>query len=971
MKIIFTSYLGSDFYKLNYNLKHFNLLSRFMNKTLLLLWVKLIFVLIIVTVQTTSITAQNKFAARLMDKTTKQALIGATIIDQNNPSNNTISDENGIFYIERPVFPLSLKISYIGYSDMDFVLDKAPTSPVVITMEEEGQLLEGLVIKGQRVSDKQKADPRSVESMDIMAIKETPSISFYSGLGNLKGVDLTTASLGFTIINTRGFNSTSPVRSLQLIDGVDNQAPGLNFSLGNFLGVSELDILKVDLIAGASSTLYGPNAFNGVINMETKSPFYHKGLGASIKAGERNLLEAAVRWGDVIKNKKGEDFFGYKLNFFHLRADDWVADNYNAVDGSRDTLGNPGGYDAVNVYGDEIDNRFKNTNLIGYRGLTTWSRKGYKEVDLVDYDTRNTKANVGLYFRTKPSQGILSPEFIVSSSFGAGTTVYQGDNRFSLKDILFFQNKIEFSKKNQYFIRAYATHEDAGNSYDPYFTALALQKSNKNSEKFYSEFIRYWQTRINARAKANGYPIAEYDPISGTFKFPPGSLEAWFPTHIDSLTAWYNEAKNYADGLVVLPDQQGFYEVGTERFNQKFDEIVSSTSNDKGQKLGSRFYDKSALYHLQGEYKFTTEFGNITVGGSGRYYAPNSNGTIFYDTIGIKLSTYEYGIYAGYEKKLFRDKLTANVAARVDKNKNFNFLVSPAASLVWNPSPNNYFRLSFSSAVRNPTLTDQYLYLNVGPAILVGNLNGVDSVINVESFIDHLRDLSKPVQYFNIKPIKPEKVKSIELGARTTLFDKIYVDAGYYFSIYDDFIGYNIGIKSDFENVTNLPKNTQVYRYAANSTNTVTTQGFNLGINYYFANYFMFGGNYSWNKLNKTFEDDPIIPAFNTPEHKYNLSVSGRDVEIKLGKRKLKNIGFNVTYKWLQGFIFEGSPQFTGFIESYDLLDAQLSLGINKLNSTLKIGASNVLNNKVYQTYGGPKVGRMAYITILYNFEKK
>jgi hypothetical protein len=101
------------------------------------------------------------------------------------------------------------------------------------------------VIKGQRVSDKQKADPRSVETMDILAIKETPSISFYSGLGNLKGVDLTTASLGFTIINTRGFNSTSPVRSLQLIDGVDNQAPGLNFSLGNFLGVSELDILKL------------------------------------------------------------------------------------------------------------------------------------------------------------------------------------------------------------------------------------------------------------------------------------------------------------------------------------------------------------------------------------------------------------------------------------------------------------------------------------------------------------------------------------------------------------------------------------------------------------------------------------------------------------------------------------------------------------------------------------------------------
>lgn len=913
---------------------------------------------------------QQKLSLKLIDKSTREVLIGATVIDLNDAGNNTVSDEQGIAYIIKPQYPLTLKISFIGYSDVSRTFNSQPDGPVVITLEEEGQILEGVVVKGQRVSDKQKADPRSVETMDILSIKETPSISFYSGLGNLKGVDLTTASLGFTIINTRGFNSTSPVRSLQLIDGVDNQAPGLNFSLGNFLGVSELDILKVDLIAGASSTLYGPNAFNGVINMTTKSPFFHKGLSVSVKGGERNLLETAIRWADVVKNKKGEDVFGYKLNFFHLRADDWVADNYDAVYDSRDTVGNPGGYDAVNIYGDEDDNRFKNSNLNGYKGLTTWSRKGYKEIDLVDYDTRNTKANVGLYFKTKPSKGLKSPELIISSSFGSGTTVYQGDNRFSLKDILFFQNKIEFSKADKYYIRAYATNEDAGNSYDPYFTALALQKSNKNSELFYTNFIRYWQTNINKRAKANEYPSLVQFP-DGSFKFEPGALESWFATHLDSLSSWYNEAINYSDGVVKLPDENGFYEPGTERFNQKFKEITSATSNNKGQKLGSRFYDKSALYHIQGEYKFIEDFGTITLGGSGRYYAPNSNGTIFYDTIGVKISTYEYGAYAGYEKKFFRDKWTANIAARVDKNKNFDFLVSPAASIVWNPMPNNYFRLSFSSAVRNPTLTDQYLNLNVGPAILVGNLHGVDSVINVESFIDHLRDLSKPVKYFNIRPIRPEKVKSFEVGARTTLFESLYIDAGYYFSIYEDFIGYNIGIKSEFEAVTNLPKNTQVYRYSANSTNKVTTQGFNIGLNYYFATYFMFGGNYSWNKLNKTFEDDPIIPAFNTPEHKYNLSLSARNLEINLGKKKMENIGLNVTYKWLQGFIFEGSPQFTGYIDSYGLLDAQISFGINKFNTTLKIGGSNVLNNRVYQTYGGPKVGRMAYISLLYNFVKK
>ena len=71
--------------------------------------------------------------------------------------------------------------------------------------------------------------------MGVQAIKQNASADFYEGLGNLKGVDLTAASIGFKVINTRGFNSTSPVRSLQIIDGVDNQAPGLNFSSGKFL----------------------------------------------------------------------------------------------------------------------------------------------------------------------------------------------------------------------------------------------------------------------------------------------------------------------------------------------------------------------------------------------------------------------------------------------------------------------------------------------------------------------------------------------------------------------------------------------------------------------------------------------------------------------------------------------------------------------------------------------------------------
>jgi len=157
-----------------------------------------------------------------------------------------------------------------------------------------------------------------------------------------------------------------------------------------------------------------------------------------------------------------------------------------------------------------------------------------------------------------------------------------------------------------------------------------------------------------------------------------------------------------------------------------------------------------------------------------------------------------------------------------------------------------------------------------------------------------------------------------------------------------------------------------VYRIATNSSELITTQGFSIGVNYYLNNQFTLNSNYSWNKLNKL-SDDPIIPAFNTPENKFNIGINGNEIDIAL--LGIGKISFNTNYKWVQGFRFEGSPQFTGFIPSYGLLDLQITKEISKLDLAIKMGASNILNNKVIQVYGGPFIGRMAYLSLSFDFK--
>ena len=941
-------------------------------------WIFL-FVIMAMSALAGSAAAQEMLRGRVIDAELGEPIFSANVIVEGT-TNGVTTDFDGQFLLPVSAFPVKLKVSFIGYS-MQTVTVKNASDKLTVKLSPDQVLIDAAEVVGNRISEKQKQAPLTVESMDVLAIKEAPSGSFYEGLGNLKGVDVTSASLGFKIINTRGFNSTSPVRSLQLIDGIDNQSPGLNFSLGNFLGASDLDVKSVDIVAGASSAFYGPGAFNGVVSMETKSPFQFPGITVSTKVGERELNELAFRYADYTTDDDGNPVLGFKVNAYRFSAYDWEATNYDPVDGSQVDASNPGRYDAVNIYGDEYKPVFDRSGdgTSSARGLGNFFRTGYKEVDLVDYDTENLKVSTALHWRLMPEETYDSPELVYGFNSGFGTTVYQGDNRFSLRDIEFYQHKLELRKSGKWFLRAYRTIEDAGNSYDPYATALRIQDSIRPDVVYGKVYSKYWADSI-ATQIAETYPSGVLDQDENgnwTLTYDPDEISAWFDSNQQNLIDWHSQVLDWTNaGYGGLSEgiqyPVGFLDPSSPEFQSLFEFYTSRKNNEDGG--GTRFFDQSSLTHVHGEYIFNPQgLEEMRVGANYRRYTPWSDGTIFSDTTS-RIVNQEVGFYTGIKRRFLEDRLIATGTIRADKNQNFDWVYSPAASLVFSPRETDYLRMSFSSALRNPTLSDQYLWLDVGPATLVGNLEGADSLITVDSFIDFRNSADAAngqyglnrdtLVYFNIDPIRPERVRTFEIGYRTTLGEKVYIDGGYYFSVYQDFIGYNIGLDALFIGDEQSPRAVDVYRYAANSINEVQTQGASIGLNYYIDNQFMLSGNYSWNELVKTDENDPIIPAFNTPKHKYNLGITARDLKLH-GK---STWGFGINYKWIQGFLFEGSPQFTGFVPTYDLLDAQVNFVVEPLNTTIKLGGSNLLQNIHIEAYGGPFVGRMLYGSLVYEF---
>jgi outer membrane receptor for ferrienterochelin and colicin len=191
--------------------------------------------------------------------------------------------------------------------------------------------LQDVVITSSRMKEDISKSPVSIEKVSQATIRQSPAPSFFDGLENTRGVQMITPSMGFRVINTRGFTNTTNVRFIQMVNGMDNQAPHLGAPIANSLGPNDLDIEHVEIIPGVASALYGMNAINGLANFLTKDPFVHTGFSLQQKIGVNRVgssfgstpyTETSFRWARVFQSK-----LAVKINGTFLSGTDWVAND--------------------------------------------------------------------------------------------------------------------------------------------------------------------------------------------------------------------------------------------------------------------------------------------------------------------------------------------------------------------------------------------------------------------------------------------------------------------------------------------------------------------------------------------------------------------------------------------------------------------------------------------------------------------
>jgi outer membrane receptor protein involved in Fe transport len=857
--------------------------------------------------------AQTKITGQVRSKDGSASIPGATIAIKNGASTRT--DENGNFSVNVLSLPATLIISSVGYQTRTVAVHSGESNIIELEIATKMEDPFVLTTSGTRKRTRLIDMPISIENYSATQIRNAPT-DYYSLSGYKKGIDITTSSITFKTISTRGFNGSGSTRVNQLVDGMDNQAPGLNFFVGNFAGLTELDVDNIDILPGASSALYGPGGMNGTILINSKNPFQYQGLDVQLKEGINDIDQSqrsntssfhdfSLRYAKAFKNK-----FAFKIGVQYIKAVDWLANdssNYSrsgtigqVIPGNRSSDPN---YDGVNVYGDETSVDIF-PFLYGITGNPNMphinvSRTGYAEKDMIDPDTKNIKLSGALHYKITDK---IEAQLI--GYWATGNTVYTGNNRYALKDIKIGQYKLELKHPN-WFLRSYTTQENAGEAYSATLVGQYLNEGWKRSydpnNPMGSWYIQYSGAYLQARSQGAPEQTA------------------------------HNIARAFADQGRPLP--------GSETFQQIFDQVRKTPIPN-----GGLFLEKSQLWMTEGQYNFSKaiKFVDLVVGGNVKKYLLDSKGTLFIDTAGKAIAINEYGAYAQLTKKMLNDVLTLSVSGRMDKNEDFKEHFTPRATALIKLAKDNNLRVSYQTAYRFPSTQQKYIRLNVGNYMLLGGLPWVMQYMQADKNPVYEIGSTTPYVY---KEFKPENMKSFEIGYKGLIAEKLLIDAYSYFGNYTDFLG---------RNALYQPSSGRIFSTVVNSTTKVKTHGFGLGLDYQLPqNFSVFLNGYS-----DVLTDIPsgFQSYFNTPKYRINAGFANT------GLGKAKAIGFNVLMHWQDAFMWDGELA-NGPVDAYATVDAQVSYKFAK-NSMIKLGGTNIFNHYYKSGYGNPSVGGLYYISL-------
>lgn len=243
---------------------------------------------------------------QIVDNTTGEPLIGATVAVKASKTGGVTTDFNGEFSLKvQAELPVTLNVTFVGYESQDVdVYDDS--EPISITLIENRNSLDEVVILGYTQVKRQNLTG-SVSSVQGSDLTSTAATSFSEQIqGQTPGliVSGTSGTPGSSVfVRLRGTTSINAGNDpLYIIDGVPfNSQPLQTISNGGqttnpLSDINPNDIEHIEVLKDANATaIYGARGANGVILVTTKRGT--KGRKTTVNfTAEYGIAKAAKLW---------------------------------------------------------------------------------------------------------------------------------------------------------------------------------------------------------------------------------------------------------------------------------------------------------------------------------------------------------------------------------------------------------------------------------------------------------------------------------------------------------------------------------------------------------------------------------------------------------------------------------------------------------------------------------------------------
>lgn len=407
---------------------------------------------------------------------------------------------------------------------------------------------------------------------------------------------------------------------------------------------------------------------------------------------------------------------------------------------------------------------------------------------------------------------------------------------------------------------------------------------------------------------------------------------------------------------------------------------------------GADLIERSTISHIEGQGNTDLLDSRLRLigGASFRQYNVNTDSTLMR---GVDDNRHDK-VYSGYGQAeyKFSKQLRLVGAARYDQGDLFSGQFSPKGAIVYSPSANHSFRLTYNRAFQTPNYSEFYLNTAAGApanfALLEAGLRTTPlgaALAGVPTGTLFTTSSAVPVMARGNPNLTVEKNKTWEVGYKGALSSRAFVTLDYYYSNINNFVTdllpgvdtvrfpywtppaavptaywpaligavkQQLALASPLAaaGLTRLENGGTAVVVTYTNAGDVDQQGVDLGVGYQLSDEIRIDGTLSWFDftVNSQQHGDSLLP--NTPKYKETVTLSYEG--------KTSRVDANVSARFVDAYPWAAGV-YAGKVPAAQTINATVGYQVTP-RYRFSITGTNVLDQQRFQLYGGSVIGRRA-----------